>query len=170
MLNSAIIKALKIINQKLKGKKIKWVLVGSTSLALQGVKVTPKDIDILTDKKGAFKIEKLFKKYKVGVIPVKLSHSKLFKSHFGKFKLDDVKFEVMGDLKEKRGDKWVSFSARLESPKIIKIGGMKIPVSPLKEELKFYQKLNRKKDLIRVQKIKEALKNEKTLSKNKICL
>jgi hypothetical protein len=156
--NQKIKEAIKLICARLRGKKIKWVLVGSTSLALQGVKIKPKDIDILTDKEGAFKIEKLFEECKVRVIPVKLSHSKLFKSYFGKFKLNDVKFEVMGDLKERVGNKWVSFSARLKSPKIVKLEGMEIPVSPLQEQLKSYSKLGRKKDFIRVQRIKEALK------------
>ncbi len=139
-------------------KKIRWVLVGSASLALQGVKIKPKDIDILTDKKGAFKIGKLFEEYRVRIIPVKLSHSKLFKSYFGKFKFKDVKFEVMGDLKERIGNKWVSCSARLKSPKIVKFNGMKVPVSSLPEQLRSYSKLGRKKDVIRVKKIKEAIK------------
>lgn len=59
MINQKIIEALKIINQKLKNRRIKWVLVGSVSLALQGVKISPKDIDILTNKKDVFKINKL---------------------------------------------------------------------------------------------------------------
>jgi predicted nucleotidyltransferase len=158
MLNKKLKEAIKLICARLRGKKIKWVLVGSVSLALQGVKIKPKDIDILTDKKGAFQIEKLFEKHKIQVFPVKLSHSKLFKSYFGKFKLNDVKFEVMGDLKEKTGNKWVSFSARLKSPKTVKFEGMKIPVSSLQEQLRSYSKLGRKKDIIRVKKIKEALK------------
>jgi hypothetical protein len=168
MLNSAIIKALKIINQKLKGKKIKWVLVGSTSLALQGVKIRPKDIDILIDKKDISKVGELFKRYEVK--PIKFSRSEFFESYIGEFGIGGVKVEVMANLKEKIGERWASFSGRLINPRIIEIGRMKIPVSPLKEQLKSYQKLNRKKDLIRVQKIKEALKNEKLLSENKICL
>jgi predicted nucleotidyltransferase len=158
MINQRIKEAIKFIVSRLENKKIKWVLIGSASLALQGVKIKPKDIDILTDKKGAFKIEKLFEEYKVRIFSVKLSHSKLFKSYFGKFKFKDVKFEVMGDLKEKAGNKWVSFFARLKSPKIVNLEGMKISVSSLQEQLRSYSKLGRKKDVIRVKKIKEALK------------
>lgn len=161
MLSKKLKEAIKIISAKLKGKKIRWVLVGSTSLALQGVKIKPKDIDILTDKEGAFKIEKLFEKYKVKVFPIKLSHSKLFKSYFGKFRLKGVKFEVMGDLKDRIGNRWVSFSARLKHPEFVKIKGVKVPVSSLQEQLKSYSKLGRKKDLIRVNKIKETLRKSR---------
>jgi predicted nucleotidyltransferase len=157
MLISELIKALKIINQKLRGKKIKWVLVGSTSLALQGVKIKPKDIDILIDKKSILKVNKLFREYEVE--PIKFTRSKFFESYIGEFRIEGIKVEVMANLKEKIGNKWTSFSGRLINPRIIAIQGMGIPVSPLKEQLKSYQKLNRKKDLIRVQKIKDALKN-----------
>jgi len=71
-----IIKVLKIILGKLKNKKIKWVVVGSTSLALQRVKISPKDIDILTDKEGAFKINEIFKNYQAK--PVRFSQRKFF--------------------------------------------------------------------------------------------
>lgn len=157
MINKKLKEVIKIISAKLKGKKIRWVLVGSVSLALQGVKIKPKDIDILTDKEGAFQIEKLFEKHKIQVFPVKLSHSKLFKSYFGKFKIKGVKFEVMGDLKEKVGNKWVSFSARLKSPKIVKLEGIKVPVSSLEEQLKSYSRLRRKKDFVRIKQIKKVL-------------
>ena len=75
MLSKKVISALKIIYKKLKKEKINWVLVGSINLALQGIKIRTKDIDILTDKKGAFKINKLFKEYEVE--PVKLKWWKL---------------------------------------------------------------------------------------------
>jgi len=155
-----IIKVLKIIYRKLKNRKIKWVLVGSTSLALQGVKIRPKDIDILTDKEGAFKINESFKKYEFKPVEfgcLKIGGRELFKSYLGKFRIKGVKVEVMGNLKEKLGRKWIYLYKRLISPKIVEFGGMRLPVSSLKEQLKSYSRLRRKKDLVRVQKIKEAL-------------
>ncbi|MFH1774728.1 MAG: hypothetical protein ABH874_07215 [Methanobacteriota archaeon] len=156
MINQKIIKALKIINQKLKDQKIKWVLVGSTSLALQGVKIKPKDIDILTNREGAYEVNKLLKEYEIK--PIKFGKSNVFQSYLGEFRVNKIKVEVMGNLKEKIGGKWESLSPRLKSPKIIKIEGMNLPVSPLKEQLKSYKFRGRKKDSIRVQRIKEALK------------
>ena len=75
-----IVEALKVITRRLRDAKIKWVLVGSTSLALQGVDVSPKDIDILTDKDGAFEINKLLKEYEVKSVQFKTSD--LFESFF----------------------------------------------------------------------------------------
>lgn len=147
---------LRIIDKKLKNQKIRWVLVGSVSLVLQKVKIKPRDIDILTDRMGISKINKLLRKYEVK--PVKFSSSEFFKSYIGEFRIDGIKIEVMANLKEKIGDRWTSFSSRLTYPRIIEIDGMKLPVSPLKEQLKSYQKIGgRKKDLTKVQKIKEAL-------------
>ncbi len=149
------IEVLKIINRKFKNQKIKWVLTGSTNLALQGVRIKPKDVDILTDKKGAFKINKVLQEYEVK--PVKFNCSKIFESYLGQFKINSLKVEVMGNLKEKLNNKWIFVSKRLVSPKTIEIKKMRIPLSDLEELLKAYEKLGRKKDSIRAQRIKEAL-------------
>jgi predicted nucleotidyltransferase len=61
VISRKFIRVLKIISKKLENQKIKWVLVGSTSLALQGVNIKPKDIDILTDDEGVFKFNEIFK-------------------------------------------------------------------------------------------------------------
>lgn len=156
MINQKIINTLRAIIKELKGKKIRWVLVGSTSLALQKVKIKPKDIDILTDRKGAFKLNKLLKKYEIR--PVKFGRSEIFKSYFGEFRINDIKIEVMGDLEERINNKWTTLSKRLMiPPKIVEIKKMKIPVSSLMEQLEAYKKLGRKKDSFRVRKIKEVL-------------
>jgi hypothetical protein len=148
MINKKLLATLKIIDKKLRRKKVKWVLIGSVSLALQGIKIKAKDIDILTNKKGAFKINKLLKEYEVK--PVKISRSKIFGTeYFGKFKIKDVKVEVMGKLKKK-----------LPSQKIIKISKMNLPVSSLKEELKAYKSLKRRKDINKIEKIMQVLEGK----------
>ena len=140
MINKKLLATLKIIDKKLRRKKVKWVLIGSVSLALQGIKIKAKDIDILTNKKGAFKINKLLKEYEVK--PVKISRSKIFGTeYFGTFKIKGVKVEVMGKLKKK-----------LPSQKIVKIGGISLPVSSLKEELKAYKSLKKEKILTKLKK------------------
>jgi len=63
MVEQKTVETLKVIYEKLKRQEVKWVLTGSTNLALQGLKIKPKDIDILTDKEDAFKINKLLKEY-----------------------------------------------------------------------------------------------------------
>jgi hypothetical protein len=101
-------------------------------------------------------MNKLLKEYEVK--PVKFQRSEFFESYFGEFKIDGVKVEVMGNLKEKRGKKWISFSKRVKSPNFVKIGEIKLPVSPLIDQLRSYEKSVRKKDLNKAKKIRETLK------------
>jgi predicted nucleotidyltransferase len=148
MISKKLLIALKNIHEKLKDEKINWVLIGSTNLALQEIKIKPRDIDILTDKKGAFEINNLLKEYEVK--PVRFSNSKLFGSqYFGEFKIGDIKVEVIGKLKKK---KLVT--------KIVKIDGMSLPVVSLEEELKAYEALRRKKDFSKIKKNKEFFKKK----------
>ncbi len=53
--------ALKIIYSALKDSKIIWALTGSTSFILQGMDFNFNDIDIRTNKEGAYEIEKFLK-------------------------------------------------------------------------------------------------------------
>lgn len=103
MISKRFLEVIEIISKSLENEKIKWVLIGSSNLALQGVKINQKDIDILTDKKGAYQINKLLKNYKVK--PVKFGRSEIFESYLGEFEIKNVKIEIMGDLKEKINDK-----------------------------------------------------------------
>jgi predicted nucleotidyltransferase len=148
MISKKFLFALKTIHEKLKDKKLDWALMGSTNLALQGIKIKPKDVDILTDKKGAFEINKLLKEYEVK--PVRFSHFKLFgPEYFGEFKIGDIRVEVIGRMKKKRF-----------LNKIVKIDGMSLPLVPLEEELKAYEALRREKDFSKIKKIKNFFKKE----------
>ncbi|HEX7065215.1 MAG TPA: hypothetical protein VF199_09155 [Bacillales bacterium] len=52
------------IYERLQEQKIPWVLTGSLAFAMQGVPLTPNDIDIQTDRDGAVAIENLFKSFR----------------------------------------------------------------------------------------------------------
>jgi len=155
MIDFKIIKALKLIESKLRGSGVRWVLAGSVSLALQGVNVEPNDIDILTDEKGAFEINRILKDYEIK--PVRFRCSKVFQSYFGEFEIEGVKVEVMGDLREFVEGEWRSLSHRLSTPRIIEVEGIRLPVSQLEDQLRSYQALGRRKDSSKIQRIKEAL-------------
>ena len=60
MVNKKTKDVLKKIVKRLKNKNISWVVAGGTNLALHGMKVKPKDIDLFTTKEGAFKIYENF--------------------------------------------------------------------------------------------------------------
>lgn len=139
--------------------KVHWVLVGSLSLALQGVNIRPKDIDILTDKAGALKCNELLKDFCLE--PIKWSKTDTFASYFGKFRIKNLLVEIMGDLEIKDQNTWRKIESRLKAVRSVQINDIRVPVSPLKEQLESYQKLNREKDRLRVQLIKEKLDNQR---------
>lgn len=152
MINNEMEKVLKTICKIFKG--VNWALVGSANLALQGVDVRVRDIDILTDKKGAFLIDSLLKQYRVE--GVKYRKSGKFSSYFGKFKIDNVKVEVMGDLSLKnKSGKWLPRDSLLLNKEFIKLGKFKIPTAPLDLELIGYKIIRR---YAKVKKIEEVLK------------
>ncbi len=150
-------RALKEGAQLLYGHKVKWLVVGSTSLALQGVDVEPEDIDIICSKEDAFEIGRILKKYETR--PVGSSRTHLFESYMGEYAIHGVKVQIMGDFKEKRDEKWFSLNNRLESPHMIDIGQGRISVSTLVDQLESYERLGRHGDLERAQKINEKLES-----------
>jgi hypothetical protein len=110
----------------------------------------------LTNRKGAYVINELLKEYEVK--PVGFGKSTLFQSYFGKFKVGEVKVEVMGNLKLKLRGRWRSYTHGLRSPPIITIGGMRIPVSSLRSQLRSTRLLGRKGASLRALRIERALR------------
>ena len=152
MISKKYIKVLKLITKKFKEAKITWVLIGSANLALQGVDVICKDLDILTTKKGSYKINEVLKKYEIE--PVKSSENDKFKSYYGVFKIDGIEIEIMGELRDKHlGDLWSERRGFFERI-YIKLEEIKIPVINLEREFKAYTKMGRKE---KADKIKEVL-------------
>ncbi|MHA2298258.1 MAG: nucleotidyltransferase [Candidatus Hodarchaeales archaeon] len=154
--NPDLLEALAIVNHVLRERGVKWVLIGSSSLAFQGVTIVPEDIDILTDKQGALVFNELFKQHVVK--PVEWSRTEQFESYFGKFLVKGINVEVMGEFKAKEGSKWRSFSDRLENPRHVIVNDLPIPVSSLKDQLESYSRSSREKDKKRAVLIKEAFK------------
>ncbi|KKM49824.1 hypothetical protein LCGC14_1556600 [marine sediment metagenome] len=124
-------------------------------MVLQGVKIKPNDIDILTDKEGALKCNKIFEKYIKKT--VEWNQTEILDSFFGKFQINDVEIEIMGDLKVKERNKWIELKLRLEKPHFIRVEDILIPVSPLEEQLKSYKKSTNNKDRKKIRFIEKAL-------------
>jgi hypothetical protein len=144
---------LKLVCKDLETSNVRWVLAGSLSLALQGVKVEPNDIDLLTDRRGALRINAILKKYEKK--EVTYSETEKVSSFLGIFEIQGVKVEVMGAYRERQGTRWVSLSKRLENPRIIGIDGVRIPVSPIEDQLASYRRSKRPKDVEKVEEISQ---------------
>ncbi|MCG3217395.1 MAG: tetratricopeptide repeat protein [Candidatus Heimdallarchaeota archaeon] len=144
--------ALQIIIDKIKEEEVDWLIVGSLNLFLQGLPVEPKDIDISTDKDGAFTFGKVLKEYERSA--VSFSSKEKIRSYFGTYEINRIKIEIMGDLetKDKEG-KWTAEGLSIkERVKIIhEVKEMKLPLTTLNDELIGYQRIERpeKVELIR---------------------
>ena len=140
------------IIQKIKNRideDTKWAVIGSTGLFLQGVDVEPHDIDIITDRKGAFKIGEEFREHVKK--PVEYSENGRFRSYYGKLEIKGIEVEVMGELEKKVRGRWDGIE-KLEKMIVEKdIQGNLIPVIRLEKELEEYNKMGRteKADKIR---------------------
>ena len=135
------LKVLRKLYERLKGSDVNWAVTGSLGFALQGVPVEPHDIDIQTDKEGAYEIERLF--YEFVIESVKFKESEKIRSHFGALIIDGIKIEIMGDIQKKLNDEWEP-PVNIDRYKcFVEIEGMKIPVLDLEYEYKAYLKLGR---------------------------
>ena len=144
---------MRLLCKSLETSDVRWVLAGSLSLALQGISVEPHDIDLLTDRQGAFRINAMLKKYEQKAVDY--AETEKVSSFFGVFEIQGVKVEVMGDYRERQGTKWVSLSRRLANPKIIEVDGVRIPVCSLEDHLVSYRRLKRPKDAEKIRKISQ---------------
>jgi hypothetical protein len=132
MLNLTFVEVIKIISKNIPSN-VRWAIDGSASLALQGIDVTPHDIDILTNREGTIRIQESLKKY--NVMPISHSGNEKYDSYFGTFKVKGIKVEVMGDLMVFRSGKW----SALQNPSTVDIAeinleGLSIPVVSVKSQ------------------------------------
>jgi len=139
-----IIPVLKKLAKIFEENYIEYCIVGSTSLFLEGVPVVPSDIDVLTTKDSAFKIDELLSPYRL--VECKLRESEVFRSYFGRYKIDGIDVEVMGEFQYRKDDKWsVSFTPSTIKTKYVSLNDEKIRIAELEETYKFCKEIGREK-------------------------
>lgn len=142
MLSSEQRQALRIILARLDGRPINWVVTGSAGMALQGVPFDVHDIDLQTDKDGAYEIERLLAEY--AVTPVRYLDSARIRSYLGKFTVNDVQVEVMGAVQKRLDeDSWEDPVEVERFRRWAEMEGLRIPVLSLEYECQAYRKLGR---------------------------
>ena len=60
MIEPSYLNVLRKIQARLKECQVPWVITGSLGMALQGMDIPVHDIDLQTDRSGAYEIERLF--------------------------------------------------------------------------------------------------------------
>ena len=148
MIPENILLSLKRFYEIVDGKNIRWILSGSTSLVIQGVSVGINDIDILTDNDGARKIDALLVYYRI--TSPEYSETEKYRSYFGRYEIDGVGVEVMGEFQYRLPDR--AWSAPNQTNKVITIEykGMKLPLLTLEQELTEYESLGDKDKVSRI--------------------
>jgi|SRR3989344_7111932 len=134
------------VNRNLKNNKIKYALIGSANMLLQGMNVNPKDLDIVVQAKDLTKIQKIFSNNKL--LPIeKLKNFTNTPAWEIKITLSKIDIQILG---EKDNGTYVS---KLLGNKLIEIslGIIKIPCLTLMAEAQAYAETNRKQksDLIK---------------------
>src|SRR5450756_3058531 len=79
MISPEQLSALRLIHERLGETPIVWVITGSLSFALRGMDVPVHDIDIQSDREGAYQIERLLQEYVIE--PVRFSSTTQIRSH-----------------------------------------------------------------------------------------
>jgi hypothetical protein len=131
-----------ILYDRLQGSPVRWVVVGSLGLALQGIPVTVHDIDIRTDKAGAYEMARLFSD--VVTDPVAFSSAERIRSYFGALRIKGVRVEIMGAVQMRReAGGWEASTAFEPYTRLITIKQMRVPVMSVEHELHSYRKLRR---------------------------
>ena len=157
MLNPNYLNVLCKIEARLTNTNINWALTGSLSFALQGIALEPHDIDIQTEKAGAYEIERRFSEFVVR--KVVFSSSEKIRSHFGAISIDGIQVEIMGDISKRLDDvTWEEPVNVARHKRIIMVEDMHIPVLSLEYEYHAYLKLGR---IQNAQLLKQALQGKK---------
>jgi len=142
MLNPDYLNVLRKINTRLNNTSVNWAITGSFGFALQGVPVEPNDIDIQTDERGAYEIERHFSEFVTK--RVKFSSTERIRSHFGKLMIDGIKVEIMGDIQKRNKDGSWENPVDLEHHKrVVEVEEMQVLVLSLEYEYQAYLKLDR---------------------------
>jgi len=143
MISQRLVDVLIRVCSELENRNLNWAVVGSLGLALRGAPIEPRDIDIMTDKVGAYEIERIFSDSVTS--PVTLKSSGTIRSHFGALNIDGVKIEIMGDFQIRlKNGTWQGPPNLAALKEMEHVGEMSVPVLALAWEHDSYLKLGRK--------------------------
>lgn len=143
-LDERYLNVIKTLSTSLEYRSVVWALTGSTSFALQGVPLTPNDVDIQTTEDGAYAIEEAFSGRVVE--PVSFSESETIRSHFGVVEINGIRVEIMGAVQKRQPDgKWEPPVNVTDHRTFVDVDGISIPVLTLQYEASAYEQLGRSK-------------------------
>jgi hypothetical protein len=136
------IDTLRLIYNRLLPSQVEWAVTGSLGFALQGVKVSPHDIDLQTNKTGTEGICRLLNEFLV--TPVFFRESEKMHSYYGMLEMNGLQIEVMGDVQKRLADGvWEAPVDIRPFRTWVTLEQMRIPVLSLEYEREAYRKMGR---------------------------
>ena len=129
-------------HDRLAGSDIVWAVTASANLMLQGLDVTPGDIDVVTAADGTYRIEELFSEHVVRPVQppeTTADEDKGIRSHYGAISIDGIEVELMGGLEHRIDGEWVPIDDVAENRTFVEQDGRDIPVMALNHELASYR-------------------------------
>jgi hypothetical protein len=140
-LPEAHVHVLDVLLKRVPPSEFVWVLTGSASLRLQGVDVPVHDLDIQTDEKTVYLIEKILSEFMR--TPVHLWESPGMRSLDGKAAIEGVEIELLANITHRKPDGTWSSYTDLSRLIFVEAHGMRILVFPLEDELAAYEAMGR---------------------------
>jgi hypothetical protein len=142
MIKSKMRKALEELVVRLRTADVTWAVTGSLAHHLHGIPIDIHDIDVLTDKHGAYEIASLFARELVR--HVKFRQAEYVRSHFGELNLHGVAVQIIGDMETRRPDgSWEGPVEIADHILSVEFEGMAVPLMSLEHEIGLYERLGR---------------------------
>ena len=129
-MESKIENVLLILNNRLNPIAIKWMIAGSLGLALHGLNVNPRDVDLVFHQKDLSKVCGLFFDYNPS--SPELGFNKEYE--FSKLSIDNLGVELLGDFEH--GSYGIELSKGYD---LIPFHGFNIPVMTLEGQKRCYE-------------------------------
>jgi hypothetical protein len=134
--------ALRLVCERLEEEPPVWVVTGSLAFALRGIDVVVHDIDLQSDRTGAYEIERRLGEFVVE--PVRFSEAATIRSHFGALRICGVRVEIMGDIEKRAvGSAWEPPVDLTGPRRRIAAYGLRVPLLSLEHEYRAYGDLGR---------------------------
>ena len=143
-------KVLTLLIEKVPPTQYLWALSGSAGLRLQGVDLSVHDLDLVTDRKTVFLLEKELADFVT--VPVHIWESEHTLSYHGQAEMHGLQVEFLGDIRHRNADG--AWQPPLDIPSVlgwVAWHGLQIPVLALAHEAMAYEEMGRtqKAELIR---------------------
>ncbi len=133
--------ALQVIMESLSGVPANWVITGSLGMALQGLPVEVHDIDLQSDREGAYQVEAALSEFVTE--PLHDARSEKIWPDLGRLKVLGVSVDLMGGVRKRSETGWGEPVNLTHVKHYVKMGDDWLPVLSIAYEAEAYARMGR---------------------------